>query len=88
VAEAMLAGCVPVVMDVTAMPEVVDGAGVLISSQDAESVAGGIREALERDEGAHERARERILTRFPLEIRREGILAVTEQALSARGIRS
>ena len=33
VAEAMLAGCVPVVCNVTAMPEVVDGAGVLIESQ-------------------------------------------------------
>ena len=47
VAEAMLAGCVPVVMDVTAMPEVVDGAGVLISSQDPEAVAAGVREALD-----------------------------------------
>ena len=46
VAEAMLAGCVPVVMDVTAMPEVVDGAGVLISSQEPEAVAAGMREAL------------------------------------------
>jgi glycosyltransferase involved in cell wall biosynthesis len=88
VAEAMLAGCVPVVMDVTAMPEVVDGAGVLIESQDTEAVAEGIRAALDLDAGAHERARERILTHFPLEIRREGILAVTEEALSARGIRS
>ena len=51
VAEAMLAGCVPVVMNVTAMPEVVDGAGVLISSQEPEAVAAGVREALERGPG-------------------------------------
>jgi glycosyltransferase involved in cell wall biosynthesis len=83
VAEAMLAGCVPVVVDVTAMPEVVDGAGVLIPSQDAEAVAGGIREALALDAGAHRRARDRILTEFPLEIRREGILRVVGEALAA-----
>jgi len=85
VAEAMLAGCVPVVMDVTAMPEVVDGAGVLISSQDADAVAAGISKALELDPNAHSRARERILTEFPLEIRREGILKVAGEALAARG---
>ena len=47
VAEAMLAGCVPVVMNVTAMPEVVGDAGVLIDSQDPEDVAAGVRRALE-----------------------------------------
>ena len=52
VAEAMLAGCVPVVMDVTAMPEVVDGAGVLVSTQDPAEVADGIRRALDADGAA------------------------------------
>ena len=42
VAEAMLAGCVPVVMNVTAMPEVVGDAGVLIESQEPDEVAGGV----------------------------------------------
>ncbi|MEJ7715413.1 MAG: glycosyltransferase [Thermoleophilaceae bacterium] len=88
VAEAMLAGCVPVVMNVTAMPEVVDGAGVLIDSQDPEAVASGIREALALGPDAHRRARERILSEFPMEIRREGILRVTGEALAARGIPS
>ena len=41
VAEAMLAGCVPVVLNVTAMPEVVGDAGVLIDSQGPEEVADG-----------------------------------------------
>jgi glycosyltransferase involved in cell wall biosynthesis len=83
VAEAMLAGCVPVVMDVTAMPEVVDGAGVLIASQDPDAVAAGIREALALDAGAHRRARQRILDEFPIEIRRAGILRVVAEALAA-----
>ena len=83
VAEAMLAGCVPVVMDVTAMPEVVDGAGVLITSQDPETVAAGVREALARGPEAHRGARERIVTEFPLRIRREGIQRVVEEELGA-----
>ncbi len=74
VAEAMLAGCIPVVMDVTAMPEVVGDAGVLIASQDPAAVAEGVREALALGPEARERARDRILTEFPMENRREGIL--------------
>ncbi len=72
VAEAMLAGCVPVVMNVTAMPEVVGDAGVLIESQEPDAVAAGIRRALELGPDAARRARERILTSFPMESRRDG----------------
>ena len=85
VAEAMLAGCVPVVMNVTAMPEVVNGAGVLISSQEPEAVAAGVREALALDRGAHRRARQRILDTFPMQVRREGILRVVGEALGEAG---
>ena len=81
VAEAMLAGCVPVAMDVTAMPEVVGDAGVLISSQRPEEVADGVRRALGLGPDAARRARERILTAFPMEQRRDGILRVVEDAL-------
>jgi glycosyltransferase involved in cell wall biosynthesis len=85
VAEAMLAGCVPVVMNVTAMPEVVGDAGVLVESQRPEEVAGGIRRALELGPDASRAARERILTSFPMESRRDGILGVVEEALAGRG---
>jgi glycosyltransferase involved in cell wall biosynthesis len=81
VAEAMLAGCVPVVMNVTAMPEVVGDAGVLIESQRPEAVAEGVRRALELGPDAARRARERILTAFPMEQRRDGILGVVQDAL-------
>jgi glycosyltransferase involved in cell wall biosynthesis len=84
VAEAMLAGSVPVVMNVTAMPEVVGDAGVLIESQRPADVAAGVRRALELAPDAAGRARERILTRFPMERRREGILHVVEDALRAQ----
>ena len=86
VAEAMLAGCVPVVMNVTAMPEVVGDAGVLIESQEPDD--GGRRASRARSSSArtrHRRARERILTSFPMESRRDGILRVVEEALAGRG---
>jgi glycosyltransferase involved in cell wall biosynthesis len=81
VAEAMLAGCVPVVLNVTAMPEVVGDAGVYLDSQDPDAVAAGIRQALELGPPALSAARERILTNFPMERRREGMLRVVEEAL-------
>jgi glycosyltransferase involved in cell wall biosynthesis len=85
VAEAMLAGCVPVVMNVTAMPEVVGNAGVLIESQRPEDVAAGVRQALALGPDANRSARERILTTFPMESRRDGILRVVDEALARRG---
>ena len=84
VAEAMLAGCVPVVMDVTAMPEVRRRRGPA-------RVAGPggrrrrCRPALALGPEAHQAARDRILSEFPLEMRREGILRVAEEALQGRG---
>jgi glycosyltransferase involved in cell wall biosynthesis len=85
VAEAMLGGCVPVVMNVTAMPEVVGDTGILIESQRAPEVAAGIRRALELGPDASRRARERILTTFPMASRRMGILQVVDEALAQRG---
>jgi hypothetical protein len=69
---------------VTAMPEVVGDAGVLIESQEPGAVADGIREALAMGTGAAARARERILTSFPMESRREGILRVVDEAVAER----
>ena len=83
VAEAMLAGCVPVVMSVTAMPEVVGDTGVLIESQRPADVAGGIRRALELGTEAGQSARDRILRTFPMDQRREGIQRVVENALGS-----
>jgi glycosyltransferase involved in cell wall biosynthesis len=83
VAEAMLAGCVPVVMDVTAMPEVVGDAGVLLASQEPHELARGVTEALALGAEGGRRARERILREFPLERRREGILRVAREALES-----
>ena len=84
VAEAMLAGAVPVVVDATAMPEVVGDAGVVVPSAEIDDVVSGIRRALALPASARERARNRVLERFPLERRREALLALCERALSGR----
>jgi glycosyltransferase involved in cell wall biosynthesis len=73
-AEAMLAGCIPVVTSAGSLPEVVGDAGVYIDAPDPAQVAAGVRRALELGDAERAAARDRILTRFPLEARRDGLL--------------
>jgi len=81
-AEAMLAGAVPVVTAAGALPEVVGDTGVVISEATAESVAAGVTEALSLGPEAHVAARERIRTKFPYEMRRDGILRELDHAIA------
>jgi len=81
-AEAMLAGAVPVVTAAGALPEVVGETGVVIESQSAEAVAAGVAEALRLGPEAHVAARERVRTKFPYEKRRDGILRELDHALA------
>ncbi len=79
-AEAMLSGCVPVVSDRGAIPEVVGDTGTYIDPRDPESVAHGVDESMARvATGAS--ARERIATLFPLERRRKLLLGAVEEVL-------
>jgi glycosyltransferase involved in cell wall biosynthesis len=80
-AEAMLAGCVPVVTKAGALPEVVGDVGITIAEPTAEAVAAGIRRALELGPREGMRARARVLEHFPYEARRDGICAEVEAAL-------
>jgi glycosyltransferase involved in cell wall biosynthesis len=86
VAEAMLAGCIPVVSRAGALPEVVGDAGILLEPDGVEAadVADGIRRGLALDEASRERARRRILERFPLSARGEQLDQVIDEALAAR----
>jgi glycosyltransferase involved in cell wall biosynthesis len=84
VAEAMLAGCVPVVTEAGALPEVVGDTGVTIGSVDAGEIAAGVREAVGLWPERGLRARARVLERFPLSARAEGICAEVEAALDGR----
>ena len=85
-AEAMLAGCVPVVTEAGALPEVVGDVGVKISEPAPELIADGVRRAMELGRAEGDRARARVLDSFPLEARAEGLWREVEAA--ARGMRS
>ncbi|MEO8092468.1 MAG: glycosyltransferase family 4 protein [bacterium] len=82
-AEAMLAGCVPVVTAAGALPEVVGDTGVQIAAVDAEEIASGVRAAVALGPGDRVRARARVLERFPLEARADGICDEVQAALDA-----
>lgn len=69
VAEAMLAGCIPVINKAGALPEIVGETGVIVDSVEAHALADGIQKALAFPEGARRLCRQRILDQFPLEAR-------------------
>jgi glycosyltransferase involved in cell wall biosynthesis len=71
VAEAMLAGCVPVVSASGALPEVVGDTGVIVEDLSPPSLAAAIERAMTMD---GEAARRRVLERFTLEQREAGLL--------------
>jgi glycosyltransferase involved in cell wall biosynthesis len=66
VAEAMLAGCIPIVTTAGALPEVVGDCGVYVSSDEPTALAQAVKHALTFSYGARERARARILSEFSI----------------------
>lgn len=83
-AEAMACACVPVVTDRGAIPEVVGDTGLYVSPEDPQAAAAAIRMVIRSPERAilGRRARERIVTLFPLARRREGLQRAIEEVLS------
>jgi len=69
VAEAMLAGCVPVVSRVGSLPEVTGNSGIFVDTPAPAAIAKAIAEALTYPEEARAPIRQRILEEFPLEKR-------------------
>lgn len=85
VAEAMLAGCVPVVTRAGALPEVVGDSGVQIDvPADPGAIAAAIGDALARGTGARAAARERVLREFSLDARAAALHDLVERALAGR----
>jgi len=79
VAEAMAHGCVPVVTDRFALPEVVGPCGIYVPYGDPERTAEGIREALRRLPTLSLCARERVARLFSLEARQQGLVQVIQE---------
>lgn len=87
VAEAMLAGCIPVVTRYGALPEVVGDTGVYTASNEPRDIAEAIHAALTLNGTARQRARERVLTLFSLERRQQTLHRIIEQYSEARSPR-
>jgi len=66
VAEAMLAGCVPVVNRVGSLPEVVGDSGTYVESTDPAAISKAIEKALAYPDEARASIRQRILDQFPM----------------------
>jgi glycosyltransferase involved in cell wall biosynthesis len=66
VAEAMTAGCIPVVTRAGALPEVVGNTGVYADSADPLDLARAIRSTLDIGPDSRLKARARILDEFPM----------------------
>ncbi len=73
VAEAMSAGCVPVVTRAGSLPEVVGPGGVYANSPDPRAIADAVRQALACGAETRRAARARVLTEFPMERRRAAL---------------
>ncbi|MFC2040942.1 glycosyltransferase family 4 protein [Chloroflexota bacterium] len=76
-AEAMLCECVPVVSRLGALPEVVGDCGLYIDNLEPKELAEKIEEASHSD--MSKRARERIITLFPIEKRRAELFQAIDQ---------
>jgi glycosyltransferase involved in cell wall biosynthesis len=82
VAEAMLAGCIPVVTRFGALPEVVGDCGVYADSPSPSDVARAVEEAMSLPPSAREDARQRILTEFPMDRRATAIYEIIDSLVT------
>jgi glycosyltransferase involved in cell wall biosynthesis len=85
VAEAMTAGCVPVVTRAGALPEVVGDAGIYAESTSAADVASAIEQASSLGSEARLKARRQIVEHFTMEARLERLGEVIDSLLGDGG---
>ena len=82
VAEAMLAGCVPVTTRAGALSEVTGDCGVRLSSADPAAIAQGVQAALAFPHAARVASRARILEEFPMSRRCEQLRKLVEPLMN------
>jgi glycosyltransferase involved in cell wall biosynthesis len=77
-AEAMLAGCIPVVTRAGALPEVVGDYGIICEDDSPEAVEKGIRSVLNESDMYRMQVREHIISNFPLEKRKKALASLVQ----------
>ncbi len=73
VAEAMTAGCIPVVTRVGSLPEVVGDAGIYSDSNAPQDIASAIKQALSANHQLRLKARERVVNEFAMARRQQAL---------------
>lgn len=81
-AEAMSAGCIPVSTRAGSLPEVVGDDGVYAQSNSPEDVAAAVQDAFKRDGAQRQQVRDRILTEFSIERRRQSLHALVQSLIN------
>ncbi|MBK7092006.1 MAG: glycosyltransferase family 4 protein [bacterium] len=78
VAEAMLHGCIPVVRNVYALPEVVGDCGVIFKGDKVEAIVAAVRMAMSMDSSEGEKARQHVLLEFSYQRRQTALLRIID----------
>jgi glycosyltransferase involved in cell wall biosynthesis len=76
--ESMLHKCIPVVSNVMVLPEIVNGAGFVVSKKNPVEMAEKIRKAFETDSSLGELAKNQILSNFSMEKREKQLVELID----------
>jgi len=80
--EAMLCECVPVGFNISSIPEIIGDTGVVLDSMDMNQIKSGLQKAMTMN---GQRARARIVDKYPIEAREKKLTEIIESELSNKG---
>ncbi|MEO1450321.1 MAG: glycosyltransferase family 4 protein, partial [Bacteroidota bacterium] len=85
--EAMMSGCVPIVSDVTSMPDIVADTGFIVKKRNLDVLQASMEQALQADTKAlGEAARARVSSLFPFDARRASLKQICHDLLAGNPI--